>query len=127
MTDVIENKAEHPFMKKEDADKNVESVFRGMPHPENCVVKRGYFPETFTGDLRGETFVFVNLDPDLYAPIKAGLELFYPLMARGGVILVHNYFDDWAGATKAVNEFMSDNKILGVPIGDYSSIAITKN
>ncbi len=70
---------------------NVEDTLSKMPNRENIIVKIGRFPETATGI--GDTFAFVNLDMDLYEPAIGGLRFFYPKMAEGGVILVHDYFN----------------------------------
>ena len=105
---------------------SVDAVVRLLPHPEQAIIKRGFFPKTF--DLNhDERFVFVNLDTDLYQPIRDGLEIFYPLMARGGVILVHDYYSMLSGVTKAVDEFTDKHRITTLPIGDYRSIAIIKS
>ena len=104
---------------------SVDFVLNKLPYPEKCVIKKGFFPETF--DLQKETFAFVNLDVDLYQPIKAGLEIFYPLISKGGVILVHDYFGNCLGVTKAVNEFVAKSKVAALPIGDGLSIAIIKS
>lgn len=86
----------------------------------------GYFPDTAVG-LDDEKFCFVSLDADLYEPIKAGLEFFYPKMISGGVILVQDYYDEiFTGVKKAVNEFAKKHKIFFVPIGDDISVAIQK-
>lgn len=53
---------------------SVQLVSDKLPHPENAVVKKGYFLES-AKDVDSK-FVFVNLDFDLYSPIKAGLEFF---------------------------------------------------
>jgi O-methyltransferase len=47
-----------------------------MKYKENCIVRKGYFPET-AEDLEDE-FVFVSIDADLYEPIYNGLCYFYP-------------------------------------------------
>lgn len=102
-------------------------VLGKMLHPELCEIKKGYFPETFSDDIRNERFAFVSLDADLYQPIKAGLEIFYPLMSRGGVILVHDYFSvSFLGAAAAVNEFAAESDAVLLPIGDSMSVAIVK-
>lgn len=104
---------------------SVDTVLKRMPYPKNCVIKEGYFPETF--DIENETFCFVNLDMDMYKPIKAGLELFYPLMSRGGVILVHEYFINGLAVAEAVDAFAAANALTIIPIGDLKSAAIVKN
>jgi hypothetical protein len=59
-----------------------EKIKSQMPNPEQIIVAKGYFPETAKGI--DDTFVFVNLDFDLYAPTLSGLELFYPRLVGGG-------------------------------------------
>lgn len=69
---------------------------------------KGYFPETARHIPENCKFCFVNLDVDLYEPIKAGLEYFYPRMSPGGIIVIHDYANSWwPGVKKAVNEFLS--------------------
>lgn len=106
---------------------SVEYVRSQMPYPQQCEFRKGYFPETFNEhDIK---FAFVNLDCDLYAPIKEGLEIFYPRLAQGGVILVHEYFDEISflpGIKKAVDDFVEKNNCVCMPIGDKQSIAIIK-
>lgn len=102
-----------------------ENVIKRLPFPDKAVIKQGFFPQTFDLD-RSITFSFVNLDTDLYQPIKDGLEIFYPRMTRGGVILVHDYYSMLFGVTRAVNEFVEKYHVPILPIGDYKSIAIVK-
>lgn len=98
-------------------------VLRKMPHPDTCVIRKGYFPETAAG--LNETFCFVNLDFDLYQPTLAGLEYFFPRMATGGVILVHDYFsDEYKGVSEAVVEFAGKTALQLFPIGDLFSVGI---
>jgi len=52
------------------SDTSAELVLSKMKYPENCVIKKGYFPDT-AKDLN-ETFVFVSIDTDLYDPIYNG-------------------------------------------------------
>ncbi|MDR1640641.1 MAG: TylF/MycF family methyltransferase, partial [Clostridiales bacterium] len=104
---------------------SVETVLSKLPHRSKAIVKQGYFPDTF--DLKDERFCFVNLDMDLYKPTKDGLRLFWPLMERGGVILVHDYFsDDFKGAKQAFDEFCAENDLFGFPIGDDFTMALIK-
>jgi hypothetical protein len=104
---------------------NADEVLSKMPNPQLCTIKKGYFPETF--DLGDEKFCFVNLDTDLYSPIKAGLEVFWGNMARGGVILIHDYFGSLSGVRIAVDSFCDELQIHPIPIGDALSAAIVKS
>jgi len=110
-------------------DTNIDTVISKMLHPELAVFKKGYFPNTTVGDnrLEKENFVFVHIDFDLYQPILAGLEYFYPKMVKGGVIHVHDFFTpQFTGASKAVEEFCEKENIRYTSIGDGYSISIIK-
>lgn len=119
--------------KKHFSNTSVELVLDKMPYPKQCVIKKGWFPQSAQGaenGLENERFCFVNLDADLYEPILAGLKFFYPKMVQGGVILIHEYFSNgYVGVAKAVGEFMSEfglSDAQKLPIGDNLSIAIIK-
>jgi len=101
-----------------------ELVLSKLPHPEMCVIRKGYFPESAEG--LDEVFCFVNLDFDLYQPILAGLEYFYPRMVEGGIIVIHEYFSNsYKGVKVAVQEFESRVEGLRLfPIGDGLSLGI---
>lgn len=108
------------------ADTSVEHVLGRMPHPENCIIRQGYFPDTTIG-LEEEQYAFVNIDVDLYKPILAGLEYFWPRMVKGGYIFVHDYFSfSYAGTKKAINEFAEKYHVGFTPIGDTLSVAFVK-
>ena len=51
---------------------DIDSVLHVMPDPTRTVIHKGWFPDTFS-DVRDETFCFVSLDADLYAPTAAAL------------------------------------------------------
>jgi hypothetical protein len=112
------------FGDKHFAITNEELVLSKMPHPDMCILRKGYFPETTEG--LDEYFCFVNLDFDLYNPTLAGLEYFSPRMVGGGVILIHDYFcHPFKGVRAAVRDWMA--KSIGhklLPIGDRLSVAI---
>ncbi|WP_238700395.1 TylF/MycF family methyltransferase [Helicobacter jaachi] len=113
------------------ANTSVELVLSKMPNPKNCVIKKGWFPQSAQDctDLDSK-FCFVNLDCDLYEPILAGLKFFYPRMCEGGVILIHEYFSNgYVGVRAAVQEFFAKQNLKSfqkIPIGDNLSIAILK-
>lgn len=92
----------------------------------NVVYCPGYFPETASLIPRDETFALVHLDCDLYAPIKAGLEFFYPRLNPGGMMIIHDYRSGghWPGVAKAVDEFMSDKPEGIITMPDKSGTAI---
>jgi len=92
------------------SDTNEKLVLDRMEYPENCIVKKGYFPETTKG--LEDKFAFVSLDADLYQPMLEGLKYFYPRLEKGGYIFVHDYFsEDFSGVKKAVMEYQNIEKI----------------
>ena len=84
----------------------------------------GYFPESAAQLPEDARFAFVNLDVDLYEPIKAGLEYFYPRLAKGGMMAIHDYANScWPGVKKAVDEFLHDKPERLVVLPDRSGTA----
>ena len=106
------------------SDTSLEAV-RAYVQPVNDRVSfhKGYFPGTIPAALQGETFAFVHLDADLYEPIVAGLEFFYPRLARHGMLVVHDY-NAWPGARSAVDSFFRDKPELVIPMPDKSGSAL---
>ncbi|MBR3722267.1 MAG: hypothetical protein IKN12_05815 [Selenomonadaceae bacterium] len=106
---------------------SLDIVKKRMPHLQKCEFHVGYFPASAEGI--DDNFCFVNLDTDLYQPILAGLEFFFPKMVDGGVILVHDYFNSsLPGVQKAIVDFenKSGTRLHKFPIADYCSLAIVK-
>jgi hypothetical protein len=85
-----------------------ESVREYLSSSENVHLRRGVFPES-AGDLEAETFGFVHLDADLYESTAEGLRFFWPKMASGGVILVHDAHAE--GVRRAIDEFLEERAV----------------
>ena len=85
----------------------------------------GNFPNTAEG-LEQERYAFVSLDADLYAPLLAGLEYFYPRLSSGGAILLHDYNNQrFRGASMAVDDFEKKNGAISlVPLCDLHGSAV---
>lgn len=108
---------------KDNFDTSVEIVLRGMRHPEQCVVRKGWFPESAQGI--SDQFVFVSIDVDLYQPIYVGLEFFFPRLVKGGYIFVHDYNSEkYSGAKAAVREFCMKNNVAYFPLTDRTGSAV---
>jgi len=104
---------------------SVELVMNKMKNPKNCIIRKGFFPETVKG-LESD-FAFVSLDADLYQPMLEGLKYFYPRLVKGGYIFVHDFFTDaFTGTKEAVMEYDRLRNINFVPVGDDCSIVIVK-
>ena len=91
------------------------------------ILRKGYFPDTFRG-LEDKKWRFVHLDCDLYEPMRKGLELFWPRIVSGGVLLIHDYNGGYIGVKKAVNEFFELLGIVPVPLCDQAgSVVVIKD
>jgi hypothetical protein len=87
-------------------DTSIDYVREVVGHDASTTYLKGYFPESITAEVSECRFALVHVDCDLYEPMKSALEFFYPRMPKGGMLLLHDYSSgDWAGATKAINEF----------------------
>jgi hypothetical protein len=88
------------------ADTSIDYVRQTVGHPEVTTYLPGFFPETIADEVRNRTFALAHIDCDLYEPMKAALEFFYPRMPRGGMLILHDYASgSWLGATLAIDEF----------------------
>jgi hypothetical protein len=107
------------------ADTSIEAV-RSLIGEESIVFVQGLFPAS-AAQLPETSFVLVHLDCDLYAPMKAGLEYFYPRVRPGGFIVMHDYSSlRWPGSIKAVDEFLADKPERIIPIPDKSGTAVIR-
>ena len=100
-------------------------VMSKMSHSENCIIRKGYFPETGKGIE--DKFCFVNLDLDLYQPTLEGLKYFWDKMVPGSIILIHDFFaQDYPNVKTAVYDFEEyiGKQLTMTPIGDSLSIAV---
>jgi O-methyltransferase len=106
---------------------DIESILERMVYRDNCIVRKGYFPETASEEV-AETFAFVYIDVDLYVPIYEGLKFFYPRMSEGGYIFVHDYNGlRFQGVKEAVRKFCKENNAKYTPISDLcGSVVIMK-
>jgi O-methyltransferase len=101
------------------ADTSIEQVSKFLSH-ENFIFHKGYFPKSSKKPLN-KKFALVNMDVDLYNPTKAGLEYFYPLMEKKGVILIHDHNPDWPGIMKAIDEFSQNIPETFIQLNDKDS------
>jgi len=102
---------------------SLEAVLKRMPYPNRCKPVKGFFPESAKGV--DDRFVFVSLDADLYEPLYAGLNFFYPKLVYGGYIFVHDFNNEgYKGARKAVEDFCKEQNINYVPLPDSGGTAV---
>ncbi len=106
------------------SDTSVDSVReRIRPRNSNVVFHPGTFPASCNASIRRDSFAFVHLDADLFQPTLAGLEIFYPLVAPGGYIVIHDY-NAWQGARQATDQFLAEKPEIAVPMPDKNGSAV---
>jgi predicted O-methyltransferase YrrM len=111
---------------REFADTSLDLV-REIVGDEAVTYVKGYFPGSITDTVAKRHFAIVHVDCDLYEPMKAALEFFYPRLSSGGLMILHDYGNPcWVGAKQVVDEFLvgiTDNIIL---IPDKSETAMIR-
>lgn len=107
------------------ADTSIAFVQSRLPYPDKALFHKGFFPDTAAG-LDNCRFALVSLDADLYAPILAGLQYFYPRLKPGGMILLHDYNNRrFRGAAQAVEDYERTCEVLPlIPLCDLHGTAV---
>jgi len=86
----------------------------------HLVVIPGFFSETLK-DYRGEKIAILHLDANYYDSYKTCMEMLWPKVARGGVVIFDEYQNQndtlhFAGAKRAIDEYMETLKDDGTTI-----------
>jgi O-methyltransferase len=121
----IKTELEHNFSTGEQdfSKTSVELVLKKMRHKENCVIKKGYFPETAEGI--DDYFSFVSIDVDLYEPMYKGLHYFYDRLSSGGYIMLHDYNNKlYSGVKAALRKFSEEKPAPYFPLCDSCGSAV---
>ncbi len=80
---------------------------------ENVDLIEGDITETVPEFIKrnpGIRFSLIHLDVDLYKPSVVVLESLYPLLSKGGILILDDYAI-WEGETKAVDEYFANRYI----------------
>ncbi|MFP5249790.1 MAG: TylF/MycF/NovP-related O-methyltransferase [Acidobacteriota bacterium] len=68
----------------------------------------GRFPDSASRVVLPESCCLVHLDCDLLEPTRAALEVWFPRLAPGGFLVVHDYANPhWRGVRMAVDSYFS--------------------
>ena len=119
----IENNKGYSDGKQDFSNTSIDLVLKKMVAPQNCIIKKGTFPQTAEGI--DDTFCFVSLDADLFEPIYQGLVFFYPKLENGGYIFIHDFNNEhYKGAKQAVLKFCKENGVGYTPVPDSGGTAI---
>lgn len=71
-----------------------------------------------------EAIALLRLDTDWYASTKIELEVLYPRLVPGGILIVDDY-GHWMGSRKAVDEYLGD-AASGLTMVDYTAAMMVK-
>ncbi|MCL2124111.1 MAG: TylF/MycF family methyltransferase [Desulfovibrionaceae bacterium] len=108
---------------------SINYVLSRMPFKDKCAIREGYFPDTVQDEEKHVRFCFVSLDANLYNPMHAGLEFFYPRLVDGGAIMLHDYNSlIMHGVKQAVLDFEKQyGAVAKIPLPDFAgSLLIVK-
>lgn len=108
-------------------DTSVDAVRRRIGDCSQVVFHEGPFPDT-AGPIMDEKFAFVMLDPDKYKPTFAGLEIFYPRLAQGGYLFMHDFNNPESefAVSRAAADFFADKPEFVVEIPDACGSALIR-
>jgi hypothetical protein len=72
-----------------------------------------------------DQIALLRLDTDWYESTKVELEVLYPKLVRGGVLIIDDY-GHWRGARKAVDDYFKNSSLLMIRI-DYTARLVIKD
>lgn len=101
-----EDLKEHDFKKGDYFASKEEVVSYLKDLKEHVSIYEGVFPVT-SDPVKEKTFSVVNIDVDLYSGTLEALKFFYPRMAKGGLLISHDYVSD-GGVREAIQFFFKD-------------------
>lgn len=95
---------------------------------ENVVFVKGYFPDSLNQiNLNQTKFCLVHIDCDLEKSFTSSLNYFYPKLAQGGFLIMHDYSSlYWQGARNAIDTFFENKPEKLIPIPDKSGTAVIR-
>ena len=111
-----------PFKKEGSYLGELNGVKKVLSKYPNIKYHKGWIPEVFL-TLEEKQYKFVHIDLDIYSPIKASLDYFYPKLISGGIIVCDDYGSIfWPGATKAVEKFCKEQSISVVRLNTGQAV-----
>ena len=114
----VKNRSWYEWIQNESKQDLISYIKKWLPHAEQVVFRKGYFPDTTKWDT-DLTFCLVSIDVDIYRPTLSALEFFYPRLMPGGYIFIHD--GQYDGIQQAIREYETIHGLLPiVPICDQS-------
>lgn len=97
---------EMSFAPIEEVQKNMQMT--GYPQ-KNIIFVKGKVEDTIP-DIMPRNIALLRLDTDWYESTKHEMKFLFPKLSKRGVLIIDDY-GHWAGAKKAVDEYLKNNKI----------------
>lgn len=91
---------------------------------ENLLFIKGKVEQTIPGTLPGK-LALLRLDTDWYESTRQELNYLYPLLEKGGILIIDDY-GTWQGARKAVDEYFAANGPVYLNRLDYTGRLVIK-
>jgi hypothetical protein len=91
----------------EEVERNLAST--GYPRDKLHFIK-GKVEETLPSQMPRGPIAILRLDTDWYESTRHELLHLYPRLVRGGVLVIDDY-GHWAGARKAVDDYIAEHKL----------------
>ena len=76
---------------------------------KDVTIIKGWFNETLQNYNFDSGIAILRMDADWYDSTLTILNAFFPLVNKGGVIIIDDYYT-WEGCSKAVHDYLSQNK-----------------
>ena len=120
------NKGDYNFWCYSSFNEVEENFKRELPDISNIKMIKGMVEETLDDPQNvPDKISILRLDTDFYESTKKELEVLYPRLQPGGVLIIDDY-GHWKGARQAVDEYFEGRKIWLHRI-DYSARLMVKN
>tara|TARA_B100000686_G_C16790266_1_gene978193 strand:- start:3110 stop:3787 length:678 start_codon:yes stop_codon:yes gene_type:complete len=91
-------------------DEDLMNILAEQGLDQNVELIKGDIRKTlpnYLNDHQEMTFSCVNIDVDLYEPIRVAMENIFPLVVSGGIIMIDDY-EGFPGAKKAVDDYLRE-------------------
>ena len=94
--------------------------------PKNVEIIKGWFPKSFEdANLSSKLWRFIHIDMDLFEPTRAALEILWPNVVAGGIVVFHDYDNNcFPGVKIAVDDFAKRHSLTPFPMGDLWGSAV---
>jgi O-methyltransferase len=92
------------------AERSFAEKAMGMSAAKTFTLMQGWFNETLRNFAPPEPIAILRLDGDWYESTMECLNALYPHVAKGGVILIDDYYT-WDGCARAIHDYLSAHKL----------------